>query len=224
LVRSLLFSNRCAKIEVKGTKVERSLSKGVPQGGVMSPLCWNIIFDNMLKEINDNAVLGVGFADDACILITGKKPDILMEVIQTKINKIVQWGKSNGLTFSPQKTVAVLFTNKTKIPKLQSLRMDGTTVPLSKEVKYLGITLDSKLNWNPHIKNKICNAKRHLMALKGAIGKRWGPVPDLMCWAYTGIVRPALLYGCHIWAKGCKKKHIIRSFSSLNSLSFDGAG
>jgi hypothetical protein len=67
------LSNRCAEIEVKGTKVERSLSKGVPQGGVISPLCWNITFDNMLKEINDNAVLGVGFADDACILITGKQ-------------------------------------------------------------------------------------------------------------------------------------------------------
>jgi hypothetical protein len=42
------LSNRCAEIEVKGTKVKRSLSKGVPQGGVISPLCWNITFDNML--------------------------------------------------------------------------------------------------------------------------------------------------------------------------------
>ena len=44
-----------------------------------------------------------------------------------------------------------------------------------------------------------------MFALKTTIGQKWGTNPHLMRWAYTGIVRPKLTYGCHIWSHKVNK-------------------
>ena len=49
-----------------------------------------------------------------------------------------------------RKTEIVLFTHK-RIPDLGSLSMNGTKLKLSKEVRLLGVTLDSKLTWKSFI-------------------------------------------------------------------------
>ena len=64
----------------------------------------------------------------------------------------------------------------------------------------MGIKLSNKLNWIPHIDEKIKAAKKKLMLLHTAIGKYWGPRPSLMMWAYKQVVLPALCYGCTIFA------------------------
>jgi ribonuclease HI len=53
---------------------------------------------------------------------------------------------------------------------------------------------------NPHIDNKLKNAKKSLKFLTQIAGKFWGPSPRLTHWVYTGIVRPALTYGSLVWA------------------------
>ena len=51
--------------------IRRKLPRGSPQGGVFSPIFWNIAFDELLAIMNsDKRFLGVGFADDASLLIS----------------------------------------------------------------------------------------------------------------------------------------------------------
>ena len=96
--------------------------------------------------------------------------------------------------------------------------MGGQDIQWSHDTKYLGITLNSKLNWSEHINNKIKKCKQLLMAFKSAIGRRWGPRPSLMKWAYTGMVRPILLYGAHIWGKDLTKQQTT-NMAKLNRLA-----
>jgi hypothetical protein len=67
--------------------------------------------------------------------------------------------------------------------------------------KYLGVLMDSRLDWGPHIDQKVIKAKRYLMMMHKGLGASWGPTPAITLWLYTGIIRPFLTYGSVVWAR-----------------------
>ena len=72
------------------------------------------------------------------------------------------------------------------------LKISEQDIEFSHEVKYLGVTLDSKMIWDVHFSNVIKRAKQYLFMLKKAVYKTWGPKPILIKWIYTAIVRPRI--------------------------------
>ena len=75
-------------------------------------LLWNIAFDDLLKLFNRGRVNCVGFADDACLIITGKDLPTMYNLMNKAIGKAIAWATSYGLEISKEKTVAMLFTNE----------------------------------------------------------------------------------------------------------------
>ena len=210
---------RIAQVELLGTKVMRKINLGTPQGGVISPLFWNIPFDELLVTLNGiPGISAIGFADDLVLLITGIDESTLSNIMQQAINKAKKWLLKFGLEISPSKSACVMFTNKKKWTK-HPIMIDNEEIPFQTEVKYLGLILDSKLLWKKHILNKIGKAKRHLMSFHKAINLKYGPRPALMKLSYTCIVIPALTYGCHVWGDRCKVKSIKLSLEKLNRLA-----
>jgi ribonuclease HI len=201
--------------------VARFLSKGTPQGGVFSPIAWNLAFDSLLKLFDGTEVYIIGFADDGLILLSGPDPHTLVNLAQDALNKITQWGQLRGLQFSPTKTTAILFHRKYKSPEtqLQTLTMDNTIIPYSHTVKYLGVTLDYKLGWQPHIEDKIKKAKISLLLHRNAMGKLWGPNLSTVRWLYEGIVKPSLTYGCLVWGHALKTRSILSKLHRLQRLA-----
>ena len=53
--------------------------------------------------------LGVGFADDASLLVKGIDPNTLAALIQTKIPEMEEWAKKIGVKFCPKKISAMIF-------------------------------------------------------------------------------------------------------------------
>ena len=87
------------------------------------------------------------------------------------------------------------------------------------EVKYLGVTLDSKLHWTSHIEEKLKKAKNYLGKIAHMTRNNWGPKPRLMRWAYTGIVRPMFCYGAMIW--GHRAPELMEKFRRLNRMAIN---
>ena len=212
-------TNRIVNSELFGYKTQRSLHLGTPQGGVLSPLCWNVPFDELLEILNQcDGIKAVGFADDLVLLINGIDSSTLSNIMQQALNKAKPWLLKYGLSISPSKSVAIMFTNKTKWTEFP-IYIDGDIIPFKKEVKYLGVILDSKLSGKAHVKYKLGKAKRHLMAYHYAIRKKYGPNPMLMKRAYTTIVIPALTFGCHIFGDKCLQETVKKSLNRLNRLA-----
>ena len=57
-------------ISINGITVNKSISVGCPQGGVLSTILWNIAFDNLLNMFTGGKVLCVGYADDGSLLMS----------------------------------------------------------------------------------------------------------------------------------------------------------
>ena len=138
--------------KINGIKVSSYLTKGTPQGGVLSPVMWNIAFDGLLEIFSKGPVSCIGFADDAALLNTGPYANTLIAEAQSAVNKATDWGKENGLEFSPAKTAVILFARNKKPKRLAKLRVYGNEVNFVETAKYLGLIIDSSLSWIPHIK------------------------------------------------------------------------
>ena len=51
-----------------------AVSRGSPQGGVLSPLLWCLVVNELLARLNGGGVYSQGYADDICLLAVGKIP------------------------------------------------------------------------------------------------------------------------------------------------------
>ena len=70
---------------------------------------------------------------------------------------------------------------------------------MSKQVKYLGVLLDAKLNWNLHLDAVISKATRAFWACRQAIGKTWGLSPKITFWLYKTAITPIVTYAALVW-------------------------
>ena len=85
-------TKRVVNAELLGSKVKRNLHLGSPQGGVLSPICWNVPFDELLKLLNEiDGVKATGFADDLVIKINGIDASTISSLMQQAINKTQPW-------------------------------------------------------------------------------------------------------------------------------------
>ena len=175
------------------------VAKGCPQGGVLSPLLWNLVVDDLIRRLNDNGHFTVGYADDLTVLISGKYENILCDVMRYVFEVIENWCREYQLTVNTKKTELILFTRKQKPPKMNLPKLFGSELTLSTEVKYLGVIFDHKLLWNKHLENKLAKACITLWQCRKLLGKNWGLKPHITQWLYTSVIRPTITYGAVIW-------------------------
>ena len=192
-----------------------STGVGFPQGGVCSARFWLIAFNQAIKIINDSFVDGVGYADDCCILMGGTDQSHMVARVQRAINKLIAWGNTCGLLFNHSKTVAILFSSNNKVFR-RHVRIDGNNIPYSHKVKYLGLTLDSKMSWKVHIKEKAIACKRFLFMVARITKDAYGPSPKIMRWCFLSVVRPMMTYGALCWGHMVDTSNIDDILRNLN--------
>jgi hypothetical protein len=215
------INNRSCYTKLGNVSLTTYLHQGTPQGGVFSPIAWNLAFDDFLSAFDNGPTLAIGFADDGSLLISGPDPYTLANIAQTSINTAVAWGKLRGLNFSHSKSTATLFHRRNSHPEkhLPKLHINNINIEYKDTVKYLGITLDRKLSFSQHIRDKFASVRKSLLLHRAAMGTLWGPAPHLVKWLFEGVVRPAFSYGCHVWGRITSQKGFLDKARKLHRLA-----
>ena len=198
-----MVTNRFITINHKDKSRRVRIRRGCPQGGILSPFLWNLVVDDLLAfTARDIPGYLQAFADDLISLAEGNDLDIIWDRTRKTINTIEKWCQTKDLSISALKTQIVMFTWNKKWT-LRPLVVGDTTIDLSKSAKFLGVTLDSKLNFNEHITNINITKKAtaSLMQCRRAVGPTWGMSPKTCKWMYTAVIRPILSYCCSIWIR-----------------------
>jgi len=172
---------------------------GLPQGGGLSPILWSLVADSLLSWLSKQGVYVQGYADDGCILVCGKVLTTMSEIMQRILRGVEDWCRKRDLRVNPSKTEIILFTRKYKPDTLRAITFYGQQLLLTKQVKYLGVILDSKLNWKEHVDAKCKKALASFYQLRRVAGKTWGTSPKVTHWIYTVVLRPMLCYAAVIW-------------------------
>ena len=84
-----------------------------------------------------------------------------------------------------------ILTRKTE----PNLKLYGETLKVYPQVKVLGITFDSQLNFEKHFEDILycCNARYHRLRLLA--NKKWGPSPSTPIQIYKQCIQPIFEYG-----------------------------
>lgn len=124
------LSNRVLQYNTESGPKEYLVTGGVPQGSVLGPILWNIMYDGLLKlELPGESKL-VAFADDVAVVISAKHKEELNWIFDVTFNRISQWMRQNGLCLAEHKTEAVLITSRKK-SRPSRYRSDSTRLHLS---------------------------------------------------------------------------------------------
>ena len=75
-----------------------AVSRGCPQGGVLSPLLWCLVVDELLARLSEGGVYAQGYADDICVLAVGKFPNTVSGLIQWALGTVEAWCVRLGLS------------------------------------------------------------------------------------------------------------------------------
>ena len=137
----------------------QELSYGTPQGSCLGPLLF-LVFINDLHNAVEHG-LSLLFADDTTLLHSHKNLRYLKWTVEEDLNKLMDWFRANKLTLNLDKTVCVLFDNQSK-PQMVTLEIGTYKLQSSELVKFLGVWIDNKLNWNKHINTLIAKLKQNL--------------------------------------------------------------
>lgn len=210
---------------VEGAAQKAIVAKGCPQGGVISPLLWNMVVNDLISTLNKNHYYTVGYADDLAILISGKFVNTICELTNAALKIVEQWCGENGLSVNPAKTELVMFTNNRVFGYYKLPKLFNTELQLACEVKYLGVILDSKLNWGAHMEARLTTATICFWQCRRMIGKTWGLTPKIVLWLYTAVIRPMLCYGAVVWwprTKLITASNKLQSFQRLACLAITG--
>ena len=213
------ITERHLTLESDGHEIKTSVDIGFPQGGVCSAKFWIIAFDPAIKIINENGLFGQGFADDCAALIGGTDLSDMTLKMNATLDKLVAWGATCGLKFNPSKTVLLHYKNSSKRKQSSpEININGQKITPSRHTRYLGVEIDDELSWKHHITTKIDKCRNLMAIISANVRHTFGPKPKLVRWAYTGVVRPKLIYACQAWANKITPKQI-KTMKKLDRLT-----
>ena len=197
------LKERLIKVKIGNTLSEdRATQAGVPQGGVLSATCFlvaiNSIFDSIPRDVKASL-----YADDLVIYRTSKNIQTSSRVLQNTIKKLEEWAKNVGLRFSPTKSEVVHFwrgikggSNREYTP----LKLYQSEIPHKETARFLGMILDRKLSWLPHIQSLKAEALRSLNILKVVSRVNYGPERKTLLQLYWAICKSKIDYGSQIYS------------------------
>ena len=135
------------------------------------------------------------FADDTFLCAQDSELWRLENIVNTELDKVYKWLVSNKLTLNYDKCKFMIVSKKKKNSNL-SIKINHKDLQQCDSYKYLGVYVDKKISWKPHIDyicKKISKACGALSKTRHCIGI------ETLKNIYYALVNSYLRYGISSW-------------------------
>ena len=137
--------------------VARDANCGVPQGSVLGARLYTMYVYPLKTIIQRHGLQYHTYADDTQIYLQcDNHHDAINAAIiklQNCILEVIKWTTSNALKRNEDTTEFIIFNSTTILSTCYTLQIGNNSIPMSHQVKILGVTLDSTM---PHAGRPTC--------------------------------------------------------------------
>ena len=149
------LSNRSQHIMVYGCRSKLvNVMSGVPQGSVLGPVL-SLLYTSELFSILENKL--IGYADDSTLIAVEPSPGVRVAVAESlsrDLVKVSDWCDLWGMKLNVSKTNTMMGSRSgTMHPKSPALTIKGTVLKESDDLVILGVTFDSKMTFEKHLRS-----------------------------------------------------------------------
>ncbi|VVC41248.1 Reverse transcriptase domain [Cinara cedri] len=212
LIKSYL-TDRYFQIRFGSSISEMALIQaGVPQGGILSPLLFNIYVSD--QPITQGTIVA-DFADDKAIIAIHEDDLIASANLQIHLDLISQWYSKWRIKLNHNKSVHTTFTLKQGI--CPPVSVDNIPIPPSDTIKYLGLTLDKRLTWKQHKRSKRLTLNARSRTLKHLLSKNKFTKLRTKLLLYKSLLKPIWTYGVQLW--GSAKKTNVNKIQTFQNIT-----
>jgi len=201
---SSFLTDRTTSLLFDGKESESfQVTRGVPQGSPLSPILFLFYNSELLEACTSqrDCLSPTGFSDDVNILTYGTTTEGNCQRLRAAFVRCQAWARRHGVAFAQDKFELIHFTRShTKFNLAANVQLDDITVSPTATVRVLGVWLDTKLRWGPHIKEAVVRSQAQAGALDRLANSTWGASFASARRLYTAIVRPSMTYCASAWA------------------------
>ena len=133
--------------EVSSKKAK--ITCGVPQGSILGPLLFLLYINDLASVVP--VAFALLFADDTNLFYRGKYITELVDTVNRELGYISKWLNANKLSLNIDKTNYIIFIRSNKQMNDLNVLIKGIPIQRVFTTKFLGVLLDSHLNWKDQL-------------------------------------------------------------------------
>ena len=178
----------------------RDVTVGVPQGSILAPILF-VLFMNDISQHLKNSCCNV-YADDVVIYTSSPNINEASLNLQSDLNTLCMWYNRNKLKINADKT-KVMVLSPSKHYDLE-IYIDQIRIEQVHTMRYLGVLIDEKLNWNHHIQQLSRSIGYKIYSLNKMSTFMNQDILNLL---YLTLIQPCIDYACTVWGH-CSRKSV----------------
>ena len=125
------------------------VSVGIPQGSVLGPTLFSLFVNDLLSSVKSGSVYL--FADDITIYCIKRTADEAVAQLDKALDELYDWCILNRLTPHAEESEAMLICRTRATGPVAPIHIGTYAIAWVNKSPLLGITVDDKLSWVPHM-------------------------------------------------------------------------
>lgn len=201
------FRDRHLVYETSEGPVVRDVTAGVPQGSILGPTLWNIMYDGVLGVALPPGAEIVGYADDLVLLCPGVSLEACKDTAERAVEAVSSWMERHLLELAPEKTEMTVIS--TLRDTNVTINVGGVEIRSSDSIRYLGVRIHRKLLWLPHVQAVSEKAERVVQAVTRLLPHHSGPRTS-KARLLAAVAESVIRYAAPIWHAAVNRREAQR--------------